>query len=281
MPELTWEKEPAMTDTAVRAGQTSGSTAPHPLEPATAAEYLAGRDVMAAAGLLAGPVRFAYYGLEEPPKHEVLDPAAPAADRRLRAFLINTETGESTDVVVSLTGQKVVSARVVDTAAEGQLPIMDGDFALVDEIVKADPGWRAASDAAGCAVVDPVRLLPKAKGAAVMVRDSKGANDGWFWGSAELDQHLACGVFRAVECRKPLLVAANTGFSAWIDADGRIRSQAGRQQSQFLIAEPRLDDRQGCYVNQGDWLAGICLTFSLGLALVALLDRKRKGGPVG
>ena len=46
-------------------------------------------------------------------------------------------------------------------------------------------------------------------------------NDGWFWGSSELDLHLMCGVFRAVECRKPLVIAANTGFSAVIDADGR------------------------------------------------------------
>jgi len=50
-------------------------------------------------------------------------------------------------------------------------------------------------------------------------------NDGWFWGSSELDLHLACGVFRAVECRKPFLIAANTGFSAWIDSDGRIQQQ--------------------------------------------------------
>ena len=27
-------------------------------------------------------------------------------------------------------------------------------------------------------------------------------NDGWFWGSSELEQHLACGVFRTVECRR-------------------------------------------------------------------------------
>ena len=33
---------------------------PHPLDPATADEYLAGREIMAAAGLLAEPVRFAY-----------------------------------------------------------------------------------------------------------------------------------------------------------------------------------------------------------------------------
>ncbi len=45
---------------------------PHPLDPATAGDYLAGREIMAAAGLLADPVRFAYYGLEEPAKDEVL-----------------------------------------------------------------------------------------------------------------------------------------------------------------------------------------------------------------
>jgi primary-amine oxidase len=71
------------------------SSAPpvHPLDPATAAEYLAGRDVMAAAGLLSEPVRFAYYGLEEPPKDEVLTGADP--DRRLRAFLVNTWPGRT------------------------------------------------------------------------------------------------------------------------------------------------------------------------------------------
>ena len=66
-------------------------------------------------------------------------------------------------------------------------------------------------------------------------------NDGWFWGSSELDMHLACGVFRAVECRKPLLIAANTGFSAWIDGDGRIREQGPRRATDVIMAEPRLD----------------------------------------
>ena len=35
-------------------------------------------------------------------------------------------------------------------------------------------------------------------------------NDGWFRGSSELDMHLACGVFRAIEMRKPLLIAGWT-----------------------------------------------------------------------
>ena len=84
-----------MTDTAVRAGETASAHPAHPLDPPTVAEYLAGRDIMAAAGLLAEPVRFAYYGLEEPPKDEVLAStvlAGTGADRRLRAFLVNTDT---------------------------------------------------------------------------------------------------------------------------------------------------------------------------------------------
>ena len=59
---------------------------------------------MAAAGLLAESVRFAYYGLADPHKDDVI--AAQAPDRRLRAFLIDVDSGESTDVVVSLTRQR-------------------------------------------------------------------------------------------------------------------------------------------------------------------------------
>ena len=54
-------------------------------------------------------------------------------------------------------------------------------------------------------------------------------NDGWFWGSSELEQHLACGVFRTVECRRPMVIAANTGISASIDASGRILATRDRR----------------------------------------------------
>jgi primary-amine oxidase len=147
-----------MTDTAVRAGETASAHPAHPLDPATAAEYLAGRDIMAAAGLLAEPVRFAYYGLEEPPKDEVL--ASTAGDRRLRAFLVNTDTGESTDVVVSLTHTQVVRARRLDPGKDGQMPILDSDYAAADEITKADPQWRAAMARRGYHDLSKIRCCP-------------------------------------------------------------------------------------------------------------------------
>ncbi len=149
-----------MTDTAVRTDEASSSHPAHPLDPATAAEYLAGRDIMAAAGLLTGMVRFAYYGLEEPPKDDVLAGDPKTADRRLRAFLVNTATGESTDVVVSLTRHEIISARTLDPRTDGQMPIMESDFIAVDEIVKADPDWCAAMARRGYAGPEPDQGRP-------------------------------------------------------------------------------------------------------------------------
>ncbi len=91
-------------------------------------------------------------------------------------------------------------------------------------------------------------------------------NDGWFWGSSELEMHLSCGVFRAVECRKPLLIAANTGISAAIDSSGRVLDQGPRRASDIIIAHTQLDDRRSPYLVIGDWPAGACLAVCLALA---------------
>lgn len=103
-------------------------------------------------------------------------------------------------------------------------------------------------------------------------------NDGWFWGSSQLDMHLACGVFRAVEFRKPLLISANTGFSAWIDGDGRIRLRGRRRNTDVLLAEVAPDERGSLYLRWGDWFAGLCLVVC---AVLAVLGLWRGGLPRG
>lgn len=132
-------------------------------------------------------------------------------------------------------------------------------------------------------------------------------NDGWFWGSSELEMHLACGVFRAVECRKPLLIAANTGISAWIDGDGRILARGPRRHKDpqlnsdatlttlqrqrrrrwceqcgpwpkgtaTILADVRPDGRESWYLEYGDWPAGICLAGCVVLGLTAAWARVR------
>jgi len=154
-----------MTDTAIAQAQAPGGDPAHPLDPATAAEYLAGRQILSAAGLLAQTVRFAYYGLEEPVKDEVLAPASgQSPDRRLRAFLIDVASGESSDVVVSLTQRRVLSHRMLDSRTDGQVPILDSDFALAEEVVRADPQWRAAMARRGLTDVTKIRTCPLTAG---------------------------------------------------------------------------------------------------------------------
>jgi apolipoprotein N-acyltransferase len=94
-------------------------------------------------------------------------------------------------------------------------------------------------------------------------------NDGWFFGTSCLDLHLACNVFRAVEMRKPMVVAANTGFSAWIDAQGRILKQGPRRATSFFpVSLKRGEGRQTVYRIVGDWPWVLCGWVTLA-ALVA------------
>jgi apolipoprotein N-acyltransferase len=88
-------------------------------------------------------------------------------------------------------------------------------------------------------------------------------NDGWFWGSSILDLQLDCAVLRAVELRRPFLVAANTGFSAWIDGNGRVLAQGPRHATESLLAEVVPDGRWSGYEAWGDVPAMACASLCL------------------
>lgn len=100
-------------------------------------------------------------------------------------------------------------------------------------------------------------------------------NDGWFWGSAILDLHLRCAVLRAVEQRKPLLVAANTGFSAVIDGKGAILQQGPRRETAILLADVTPDGRKSIYSQWGDWFALACTAAAWMVALGEVLAGSR------
>ena len=87
-------------------------------------------------------------------------------------------------------------------------------------------------------------------------------NDGWFYGTSCLDFHLACNVFRAVEMRKPMLVCANTGLSAHIDAKGQIVQRGPRGQPDTILATVQSAPSDSIYRSIGDWIpiTFACLT---------------------
>ena len=101
-------------------------------------------------------------------------------------------------------------------------------------------------------------------------------NDGWFWGSSELDMHLVAAIFRAVEVRTPVVVAANTGFSAAIDGSGRLLAQGPRRDTATLRVAIHPDGRWS------PWLAAGSLPLWGTLAVVAMLGLEwfvgRRGG---
>jgi len=103
-------------------------------------------------------------------------------------------------------------------------------------------------------------------------------NDGWFKESAELDQVLAICVFRAVENRLSVVRAANTGISAFIDPDGRVRkvlSVNGQTKSVrgVLTDSVYLDSRQTLYSKIGDLPAIGCLIGALLISIAACLRK--------
>ena len=107
-------------------------------------------------------------------------------------------------------------------------------------------------------------------------------NDGWFRGSSILDHHLNNAILAAVENRRPMLVAANLGISAWIDGDGRVVRSLPRMEPGSILAEPIPDGRWGWWQSVGDWPARIlafvsCLPFLVGLVSSILEKRRSKG----
>jgi apolipoprotein N-acyltransferase len=129
-------------------------------------------------------------------------------------------------------------------------------------------------------------------------------NDGWFHGSAGLDQHLITALFRCVELRKPMVRAANTGISAVIDGDGMVvepdvyidadnkgrtsmrdpkTGRWNRLLNAVLIDSVPLDNRNSFYLHHGDWFAAGCgvLAALAGVLAVASALRSRRRRPAG
>ncbi|MBR3631630.1 MAG: apolipoprotein N-acyltransferase [Elusimicrobiaceae bacterium] len=90
-------------------------------------------------------------------------------------------------------------------------------------------------------------------------------NDAWFFDTDAPYQHLAASVLRAVELRRPVLRAANTGISAVISSRGEILSQAPLNTQAVLTAEVPLPLGQdfSFYVRWGEWLSWLCAAFYL------------------
>ncbi len=104
-------------------------------------------------------------------------------------------------------------------------------------------------------------------------------NDSWFRQSSQAHQHLALAAFRAVETRRPLVRATNTGVSAWIDSGGRITvpEHGGLWQKGLVRMDLRVPPaRRTLYMTIGDLFAWICAGLAVLGAIVGIVRTLRR-----
>ena len=112
-------------------------------------------------------------------------------------------------------------------------------------------------------------------------------NDGWFLRSAGSQQHVANAVFRCVETRLPMVRAANTGVTCFVNEFGRITQilvdEHGRQFTDGVLTGEvsiPIGHEMTFYVRHGELFAQGCVGMSVLVTLVLALQLvKRRKAP--
>jgi apolipoprotein N-acyltransferase len=157
-----------------------------------------------------------------------------------------------------------------------------GRFAakLVQEVSDFSPGTKAATgEVDGHRIGGTIcyeAIFPAlvrrfaAEGAELLVNVT---NDAWYGTTSAPYQHLAMAVFRAVENRRYLVRAANTGITAVVDPWGRVLGRTRLFERTTLVREVPLVSETSFYTRHGDVFAHAAAAAAL--ALVAATFRRR------
>ena len=124
---------------------------------ATSEEIDAVRSILSEHGHFPESARVAYLGLEDPRRDE------ETVDRRFRVFLLDVAGARPKDVVVSVTNGRVESVVELDTATSGELPVLEEEFEVVEQLLAEDPRWLEALAKRDLAV-ENVRVAPLSAG---------------------------------------------------------------------------------------------------------------------
>ena len=109
-------------------------------------------------------------------------------------------------------------------------------------------------------------------------------NDGWFLRSAGSRQHLANAVFRCVETRRPMVRAANTGLTCFVNEFGRVTQMLRDDQGSIfeegtLVGDVNIPIEPALtfYTRHGELFAKICAAATILIALVKIGQALRLG----
>jgi len=109
---------------------------------------------------------------------------------------------------------------------------------------------------------------------------SKGANiiavitnDAWFGKTGAPYQHEQFAVFRAIETRRWVIRAANTGVSSIVTPTGQRTGQTGLFKQDIVIAKISLMENKTIWGRFGDWIP---LIFCVIISIFCIIDFKRR-----
>lgn len=99
-------------------------------------------------------------------------------------------------------------------------------------------------------------------------------NDAWFGNSSAPLQHLSLAAFRTIETRTPLVRAANTGITAFIDQNGHIKTMTGLFTEDYRVVTVTPGTASSVYLKTGDIAPWFCVAISAGIVLFSWQRRK-------
>ena len=107
-------------------------------------------------------------------------------------------------------------------------------------------------------------------------------NDGWFLHSAGSHQHLANAIFRCVETRRPMVRAANTGVTCFVNEFGRVtqklQDDTGSTFTEgVLTGEVKIptENEPTFYTRHGELFAKLCAVLTAIATLAAFALRRK------
>jgi len=108
-------------------------------------------------------------------------------------------------------------------------------------------------------------------------------NDGWFQHSAGSHQHLANAIFRCIETRRPMLRAANTGVTCFINQFGRVtqelQDETGSTFTEGVLSgdiKVPTEHELTFYARHGELFAKLCAAITLVAIALTSLTRWRR-----
>ena len=108
------------------------------------------------------------------------------------------------------------------------------------------------------------------KGAGVIVIIT---NDGWWRNTPGYKQHMSFARLRAVETRRSIIRAANTGISCFINQKGDVLKQTGWWEEAAISGSVNYNSAITFYVKYGDYIARISLLISVLFIFLIIFKR--------